>query len=1811
MTTSNLNDESEDRLDSDKTKPFESTVDVTPSAEKKGFPLGDNTPPDRTIAIGDISSESKRAPKPINEQDQSTVDTVDAGATIDSVNRFSEKGSDSVSSQPAIVRSGRRRASDSLEEPNRSVLERRNVGATINPRELSDKDAELWRSLAKVGSQADSPSRLAPAIERSLRETNLKIVARSVSKGTTQREMETSDYQLVRLLGKGGMGNVYVARQGSLDRMIAVKVIRPLNKEKREKLRRDGRLDEVEEDRRQQFLSEAVVTGDLDHPNIVPVHDIAVMGDDTLFYAMKRVVGTAWNKVIEDKNRDENLEILLKVCDAVGFAHTRGVVHRDLKPENVMLGDFGVVMVMDWGLALPTEAFEKRDSVFPATGLGGTPAFMAPEMATGPIERITPASDVYLLGAILFMIITGNGPHHGETVRDCIKAVAANKIRDIDQRHRGELMNIALRAMQSNPEDRYPDVVSFQEAIREYRSHSESISLATRAIEDLEKGKTSKRYADFSRAIFGFEEALSLWSGNRRAEVGLEESRLLYAETAYGNEDFDNGLQVLDRSQPTHQMLIEKLEGGLRERAQRLKRISLLRQLAVAMLAFILVGGGVALWTINEKRAQAERAEQIAVNAKIDEEKQKIAAIKAGDIARQQEAIAKAERANAEMQERIAKDALIAETEAKTAAVLAKEKEVAAKLAAVESEKAALEARDEAHQQRELAEYEGYLSNISLAKARIERNNFDKARETLANIVENRKQRGVQESLPWEFRWLARQAHQSHGTLDVDSPVLNMTASRSGRFAIATTEAGEAIRISVSVDNKLTRSAAKTIEGESIVTAAISEDEKWVALGTESGSIEFMDSELQKKIAQFHGHTQLVSSLHFMGDDYLVSASHDRTFRVFDLKSSEQVAVGWHIAPVRQLDIASVGIKDTWVLATVVADASSGHIAIWELNANGGKVKATRSGTFDSHKSPVSSIALSSDGQLACSGDEAGGVLLWRPASVDSIDYSKSIPLAIKNLSTETIETSDARKLVSIPLIDSEAHSLSNRDLLHREVSSESDRPSSAHSDAIRSIQFSQDDAKILTASDDFTIKVWGTQSRKMQVSIRGHGGWVSRAEFLSGEVSRILSGSGDQSLRTWTPKTYVGGSSSTELISINSSKSESKIELNLRRAHNDEIWSARFSHDGRRLVTASRDRTAKVLDIDRGTLELTEAGELNLDDDEENRGTLIEGTSFVAMSMALDRNCGRLFVGSADASVRIWDLERGTEIGKVRGTGLNQSMALSRSGKFLATGSSSKDAKAVLWSLQTIGLPMAKPLFRFKGHDQAVTALAVSDDDSRVFTGDREGRGILWDAKTGEPIGLPIDDLRGYRINAASFVKQNDKLLIAADDQTLSLLDLQTRRRTSKFNHEGVVTSVSTTPNGRFALTVSELTNEAQVQTVATLWDLENGEKRVLSTCQARRTVGEAKQSSEITQGRISSAQFSSDGSRAMVSQVIAGGDAPRIMRWEIGTRIEQVRYKPTLELPAVIGSPESVLPLSDDEFLTLNGDSAFLWDIKKQSHVRSFRANGAVKQASFSFDGKWIATGSQSIKIWDAVTLRPVGKLEVAHEGPVRTLEFSPSRSLTSPDYRIVSGGDDGMVRLWNWDPSQRKLNLNSELKFGPAVRSVCMSQDGHSILAAGAEGMMKLWRIGAPTTPIEFKQTNGGELSCCAISGVGSWVAAGSSEALAYLWKVPEDHSPVPSPIELRGHSQRIEDIAILQTKTAPMRIFTSGEDQSTRVWDPRLNSQPLDSGLNSRHQAREVLVLERHESSVTACDLTENGELLLTASRDGSVILWPSD
>ena len=253
----------------------------------------------------------------------------------------------------------------------------------------------------------------------------IKLLGLSVAPDLDEADLSrnvTGQYRLLRKLGQGGMGTVWLARDEQLGRLVAIK-----------EMRRGGES-EVEINR---FRREAQVTGRLEHPSIVPVHQLGAHDDSGKAFYVMRFLGkrTLEDAITEYHERREAgnvdpmhlhrlLTAFVTVCQAIAFANSRQVVHRDLKPENIALDDYGQVIVLDWGLAKlngrgelneefgDLEIKEMAESMNTAVGqVLGTPMYMAPEQAAGRVDQIEQATDVYGLGAILFAILTGYAPH--------------------------------------------------------------------------------------------------------------------------------------------------------------------------------------------------------------------------------------------------------------------------------------------------------------------------------------------------------------------------------------------------------------------------------------------------------------------------------------------------------------------------------------------------------------------------------------------------------------------------------------------------------------------------------------------------------------------------------------------------------------------------------------------------------------------------------------------------------------------------------------------------------------------------------------------------------------------------------------------------------------------------------------------------------------------------------------------------------------------------------------------------------------------------------------------------------------------------------------------------------------------------------------------------------------------------------------------------------------------------------------------------------------------------------------------------------
>lgn len=385
-------------------------------------------------------------------------------------------------------------------------------------------------------------------------------------------KLALGDLVLRDTLGEGGMGRVVAADQRSLGREVAVKLPKP-----------GARATATTK----ALLDEGRIIGRLEHPNIVPVHLLAETPDGSPALVMKRVEGVPWSNLIDfpellaqrrSGGRDvleQHLRILLAVCDAVAFAHARGVVHRDLKPDNVMVGAFGEVYVLDWGLALELGPGDMR-----ATELVGTPCCLPPEFLDTSLP-LGPAADVFLLGACLHNVLTRRMRYEGGDIAEILRAASVCAPFDYDPEVPDELAQLCRAAMLRSPRERPSSVAAFREAIERFLVHRPSLVIASDAMQQLvrlEAMLTSGREALSASACvadeahFGFRQSLRIWPENPEALRGVERWNAASARLELSRENAEAARARIDSLAPEvaaplrHEL--EDLERALAERAQ-------------------------------------------------------------------------------------------------------------------------------------------------------------------------------------------------------------------------------------------------------------------------------------------------------------------------------------------------------------------------------------------------------------------------------------------------------------------------------------------------------------------------------------------------------------------------------------------------------------------------------------------------------------------------------------------------------------------------------------------------------------------------------------------------------------------------------------------------------------------------------------------------------------------------------------------------------------------------------------------------------------------------------------------------------------------------------------------------------------------------------------------------------------------------------------------------------------------------------------------------------------------------------------------
>ncbi|MEC7524761.1 MAG: serine/threonine-protein kinase [Myxococcota bacterium] len=398
---------------------------------------------------------------------------------------------------------------------------------------------------------------------------------------TLPRSMGEEWLELHGTLGRGGMGIVRLGTQRALGREVAVKTLLPEHRTAANVAK---------------LLQEARVTGYLEHPNVCPVHDVVLDEDGAPTLVLKKIDGVEWSALIHDPEKvrrehgaqdplEWHIRILQAVCNAVHFAHSRGVVHRDLKPDNVMIGAFGEVYVVDWGIAvcIDDDAPPGLPRASDTRGIAGTPVYMAPEVVEQ--RPVTARTDVYLLGACLFEAATGRAPHRGENLMQMVSSALSSPPPTPDSLP-DDLRRVLHRAMARSPEQRFESAEALRQALDAFlrdRSAERVTQAALSQLAELEAALADEEADEerlrerFGACRFGFKQALAARPEHAAAAEGLRRATHAMVEHALARGEPDAAaawLSELGRPDPELTARVEDARRRAHEEKAALERVA-------------------------------------------------------------------------------------------------------------------------------------------------------------------------------------------------------------------------------------------------------------------------------------------------------------------------------------------------------------------------------------------------------------------------------------------------------------------------------------------------------------------------------------------------------------------------------------------------------------------------------------------------------------------------------------------------------------------------------------------------------------------------------------------------------------------------------------------------------------------------------------------------------------------------------------------------------------------------------------------------------------------------------------------------------------------------------------------------------------------------------------------------------------------------------------------------------------------------------------------------------------------------------------
>jgi WD40 repeat protein/serine/threonine protein kinase len=617
------------------------------------------------------------------------------------------------------------------------------------------------------------------------------------------------------------------------------------------------------------------------------------------------------------------------------------------------------------------------------------------------------------------------------------------------------------------------------------------------------------------------------------------------------------------------------------------------------------------------------------------------------------------------------------------------------------------------------------------------------------------------------------------------------------------------------------------------------------------------------------------------------------------------------------------------------------------------------------------------------------------------------------------------------------------------------------HEDMVKSAAFSPDGARVVTASQDNTARLWDVATGRETAVLRGHQNWVWGAAF-SRDGARVVTASEDQTARLWDAATgrelvvlrgHLSGVDSAAFspdgarVLTASWDRTARLwdaamgrELAVLRGHKEMLMSAAFSPDGVRVVTASWDKTARLWDAATGR-ELA----------------VLRGHEDPLMSATFSPDGIHVVTASKDKTARLWDAATGRQKAVLRGhADLVRSAAFSPDGARVLTGS--MDGTAMLWDAAT-----GRETAVLRGHADLVRSAAFSPDGTRVLTVSRDNTARLWDAATGRELAV----LRGHEgdVVSAAFSPEGTRVVTASKDNTARLWDAATNRETAVLRgHEGGVDSAAFNPDGTRVLTVSR-------DKTARLWDAATGRKTAVLRGH---------------EGQVVSAAFSPDGTRVLTA---SRDNTARLWDAATGRELAVLRGHEGDVVSAAF-SPEGtrVVTASWDKTARVRDAATGREMVVLRGHEL------AVNSAAFSPDGTRVVTASwdKTARVWDAATGREMVVLR-GHEDVVRSAAFRPDGT------HVVTASWDKAARVWDAATGREVAVLRGhELE----VNSAAFSLDGTRVATASSDRTVRLWdaATGRETTVLRAHE---GMVMSAAFSPDGFRLVTASDDTTAHLW------------------------------------------------------------------------------------------------------------